>query len=375
VKIKTLSFDMTISNQPVNNRVVVAMSGGVDSSVAAALLVEQGYEVVGMMMRLWSEPGSNGAPIANRCCTPDQMADARRIADQLNIPFYVLDTKEHFRQTIVQFFIDEHAQGRTPNPCIQCNRQIRFTYLLNQALALDANYLTTGHYARIRQTEAGYQLLKGVDETKDQSYVLHVLNQEKLAHAMFPVGEYTKVEVRELARKFGLPVASKHDSQDLCFLGDGDYRRFLREYAGAQKPGPIVDGDGRTLGQHTGLANYTIGQRKGLGISAPEPMFVLQKDARQNALIVGPRDELGQQILVARDVNWLAGEPPSGPVQAQVKVRYKAKGVAAMVEDVGNGRVRAQFQEPVFGITAGQGAVFFDGDVCLGGGIIADPAA
>ncbi len=367
-----MASELPITDQVVKNRVVVAMSGGVDSSVAAALLVEQGYEVVGMMMRLWSEPGSNGAPIANRCCTPDQMADARRIADQLNIPFYVLDTKEHFRQTIVQYFIDEHAQGRTPNPCIECNRQIRFTYLLNQALALDANYLATGHYARICQTEAGYQLLKGIDETKDQSYVLHVLNQEKLAHALFPVGEYTKAAVRELARKFGLPVASKHDSQDLCFLGDGDYRRFLREYGSAQNPGPIVDGNGRTLGQHTGLANYTIGQRKGLGISSPEPLFVLQKNARQNALIVGTRDELGQQTLEARDVNWLAGAPPPGPVQAQVKIRYKAKGVDAMVEDVGNGRVHVQFQEPVFGITAGQGAVFYNSDICLGGGIIAE---
>jgi tRNA-specific 2-thiouridylase len=363
---------MSSANSPNPKRVVVAMSGGVDSSVAAALLVEQGYEVVGMMMRLWSEPGSPGAPIANRCCTPDQMADARRIADQLNIPFYVLDTKEHFRQTVVQFFIDAHAQGLTPNPCIQCNRQIRFTYLLNQALALDANYLATGHYARIRQSDSGYQLLKGVDETKDQSYVLHVLNQEKMAHTLFPVGEYTKVEVRELARKFGLPVASKHDSQDLCFLGDGDYRRFLREYGPAQKPGPILDGNGRVLGQHTGLANYTIGQRKGLGISAPQPLYVRQKDASQNALIVATRDELGQRSLLARDVNWLAGAPPVGPIPAQVKVRYKAQGVAAMVEDVGNGRVRVQFQEPVFGVTAGQGAVFYDGEVCLGGGIITD---
>ena len=178
--------------------------------------------------------------------------------------------------------------------------------------------------------------------------------------------------MRELARKFGLPVASKHDSQDLCFLGDGDYRRFLREYGGAQNPGPIVDGNGRILGQHTGLPNYTIGQRKGLGIAAPEPLYVLQKDARQNALIVGTRDELGQRELVARDINWLAGAPPSGPIPAQVKIRYKAKGVEALVEDGGNGRVHVHFQEPVFGITAGQGAVFYDGDVCLGGGIITD---
>ena len=351
------------------------MSGGVDSSVAAALLVEQGYEVVGIMMRLWSEPGGNGAPNANRCCTPDQMTDARRVADKLNIPFYVLDTQAHFRQTIVQFFIDEHAQGRTPNPCIQCNRQIRFTYLLNQALALDAKYLATGHYARIRRTETGCQLLKGIDESKDQSYVLHVLTQEKLAHALFPVGEYTKAEVRKLARQFGLPVAGKHDSQDLCFLSDGDYRRFLREYGVMQESGPIVDRNGRLLGQHSGLPNYTIGQRKGLGIAAPGPLYVLQKDARQNALIVGPRDKLGRQTLLARDVNWLAGAPPPGPVPAQVKIRYKAQGAEAVVEDVGNGRVHVQFQDPVFGVTAGQGAVFYDGDICLGGGIIMEAPA
>ena len=367
---------MTVTDHSPPKRVVVAMSGGVDSSVAAALLVEQGYEVVGMMMRLWSEPGSNGSPFTNRCCTPDQMADARRVADQLNIPFYVLDTQDHFRQTIVQFFIDEHAQGRTPNPCIACNRQIRFTYLLNQALAVGAHYLATGHYARIQHTAAGYRLLKGVDETKDQSYVLHVLNQERLAHTLFPVGEFKKVEVRELARKFNLPVAGKHDSQDLCFLSDGDYRRFLREYSPAtQAVGPILDGDGRSLGQHEGLPFYTIGQRKGLGISAPQPLYVLRKDVAQNALIVGARGQLGQRTLVARDVNWVAGSPPAATIRAQVKIRYKAKGVDARVTVVGNGRVHIQFDESVMGITAGQGAVFYDGEICLGGGLIAETAA
>ncbi len=367
------------------------MSGGVDSSVTAALLVEQGYEVIGMMMRLWSEPCRVGEPTPNRCCTPDQIADARRIADQLNIPFYVLDSQETFRREIVQFFIDEHAQGRTPNPCIQCNRQIRFTYLLNQAFALDANYLATGHYARIRpvsverfgksfkrdlpnratETAVNYQLLKGIDETKDQSYVLHVLTQEKLAHVLFPVGEFTKTEVRALARKFNLPVASKHDSQDLCFVSDGDYRRFLREYSpDSHNPGPILAEDGRLLGQHTGLSSYTIGQRKGLGISAPQPLYVLRKEAAQNALVVGPRERLGQRHLTARDVNWIAGSAPTGPVRAQVKIRYKATAVLAVITSSQDNRVLVQFDEPVMGITAGQGAVFYDDDVCLGGGII-----
>ncbi len=361
------------SSNLVNNRVVVAMSGGVDSSVAAALLVEQGYEVIGMMMRLWSEPTVCGTLSVNRCCTPDQMADARRIADQLGIPFYVLDVKDQFRQTIVDFFIAEHEQGRTPNPCIECNRKIRFTYLLNQALALEANYLATGHYAQVIKGNGRFHLLKGRDNHKDQSYVLHVLRQEHLAHVLFPVGGYTKDEVRELARKFNLPVASKGDSQDLCFLGDGDYRRFLREYSQkASNPGPILTLDGTEIGQHDGLPFYTIGQRKGLGLTTPEPVYVVQKDVRQNALIVGTREQLGQETVVVRDVNWVIGDPPTTPVAAQVKIRYKAPAVDAVVGVDENGRVQIQFKEPVFGVTAGQGAVFFNGDECLGGGIIAD---
>ena len=360
-----------MSNQ--NKRVVVAMSGGVDSSVTAALLVEQGYEVIGMMMRLWSEPSCNGSTAVNRCCTPDQMADARRIAKQLDIPFYVIDTQDHFRQTIVQHFIDEHAAGRTPNPCIACNREIRFTFLLDHARALDADYLATGHYARVHHSSDGYKLLKGKDNHKDQSYVLHVLTQEKLAHVLFPIGEYTKPEVRELARRFDLPVASKSDSQDLCFLGDGDYRRFLQEYSEQPFPaGPILDTNGQELGQHDGLPSYTIGQRKGLGISAPQPMFVLEKDINLNAIIVGTREQAGQQALIANQVNWLSGQAPAGPIHAGVKIRYKAKAVGAMVTDLGNGRCQVTFDEPVFGITAGQGAVFYDGDECLGGGIISN---
>lgn len=352
------------------------MSGGVDSSVAAALLVEQGYEVIGMMMRLWSESGSGPAAPANRCCTPDQMADARRIAGILGIPFYVVDVQDYFRRTIVQFFIDQHELGRTPNPCIECNRQIRFTYLLEQALALDADDLATGHYARVRETDSGYQLQKAIDEAKDQSYVLHVLGQEHLARVLFPIGEYTKDEVRELARKFNLPVATKGESQDLCFLADGDYRRFLKEYsARAGRPGPILDQSGQELGQHNGLPFYTIGQRKGLGIAAGEPLFVLRKDIGRNALVVGSREELGQCILTARNVNWVSGSAPTVPIRAQVKIRYKAKPVAATVTSLAETRARVDFDEPVFGMTAGQGAVFYDGEVCLGGGIIADVPA
>jgi len=358
----------------VENRVVVAMSGGVDSSVAAALLVEQGYEVVGMMMRLWSEPAIGANAPTNRCCTPDQMADARRVADLLGIPFYVVDVQEHFRRTIVQFFIDEHEHGRTPNPCLECNRQIRFTFLLNQALALDANYLATGHYARVDHTPAGYRLRQGVDAAKDQAYVLHMLTQDHLAHVKFPVGEYTKPEVRQLAAKFNLPVASKSESQDLCFLGDGDYRRFLRQYSQrAGQPGPIVDENGRILGQHDGLPFYTIGQRKGLGLAAPEPLFVLRKDGAHNALVVGPREALGQRSLTGRQVNWIAGAPPPPDQPVQVKIRYKALPVEGYVmAGEENGRVHITFPQPVIGATAGQGVVIFSGDECLGGGLIDD---
>ena len=354
-----------------SNRVVVAMSGGVDSSVAAALLVEQGYEVIGMMMRLWSEETITGR-VFNRCCTPDQMADARRIADKLNIPFYVLDTRDVFREKIVDFFIDQHKQGVTPNPCIECNRHIRFDWLQKNALALDAEYLATGHYARVRRNASGtYELLKSIDERKDQSYVLSVMGQHELSHALFPVGDYTKPEVRQLAEKFGLPTASKHDSQDLCFLGDGDYRRFLREHAPeVMAEGPIIKKDGTVVGEHTGLANYTIGQRKGLGLNSPMPLYVIGMNPHHNALIVGTQEELGFTQFTADRVNWMSGQVPRKPFHADVKIRYKARCIPALITPTGADRFQVTLDEPVRDVTPGQGAVIYDGDLCLGGGII-----
>jgi len=366
--------DATVVPAPLTGsqpRVVVAMSGGVDSSVAAALLVEAGYEVTGIMMRLWSEPAEGATAPANRCCTPDQMTDARRVADRLGIPFYVIDVRDHFRRAIVQFFLDEHAAGRTPNPCIECNRQIRFTYLLERALALGADYLATGHYARVRHDADGYRLLRGLDGDKDQSYVLHMLGQTHLARVLFPVGAYTKAQVRELARAHNLPVANKHDSQDLCFLKDGDYRGFLRRHSeGISRPGDIVTVDGRVIGQHGGLVDYTIGQRKGLGIAAPEPLYVVGKDAARNALIVGPRDALGRDRLAARAVSWV-GAPPPAPIAAAVKIRYKAAPLPATIAPGVDGTAMVQLDEPAYGVTPGQAIVFYDGDVCLGGGLIA----
>lgn len=354
-----------------NTRVVVAMSGGVDSSVAAALLVEEGYDVVGMMMRLWSDEAMGGAA-HNRCCTPEQMEDARRIADHLGIPFYVLDTKDVFRSTVVQFFIDQHREGFTPNPCMECNRHIRFDWLLKNAIALDADYLATGHYARIHQDDSGsFHLRKGIDENKDQSYVLSVMGQEQLSRTKFPVGEYPKSEVRALAAKFGLNVESKKDSQDLCFLGNSDYRSFLTLHApDVMQPGPIVRQNGDFLGEHEGLSNYTIGQRKGLGISYSEPLYVLAMNPYKNALIVGTRDELGRDTCTVRRVNWVGGKIPNVPFQAEVKIRYKAKPEPAYIEPLTNNRIRITFDEPQRDITPGQGAVIYDGGECLGGGNI-----
>lgn len=354
-----------------DTRVVVAMSGGVDSSVAAALLVESGYDVIGMMMRLWSEETIVGGA-HNRCCTPDQMADARRIADKLHIPFYVLDTKETFRNTVVQFFIDGHRNGFTPNPCMECNRHIRFDFLLKNALALEADYLATGHYARIGRNASGrYTVMKGIDEAKDQSYVLSVMGQEQLARTLFPVGEYVKPEVRRIAERFGLPTASKHDSQDLCFLGDGDYRRFLREHAPeVMIAGPIVRRSGEVVGEHQGLANYTIGQRKGLGVFAPEPLYVIDMQPTNNTLIVGTLDEMGRGELTAGRVNWISGEAPTQAFRAEVKIRYKAKPMPALVEPLTENRIRVTFDSRLRDITPGQGAVVYDGETCLGGGVI-----
>ena len=350
-------------------RVVVAMSGGVDSSVAAALLKEQGYDVMGMMLRLWSEPGKEDS---NRCCTPDSMAQARRVAAKLDIPFYVIDAKNVFRETVVQYFLDGYARGETPNPCLICNRQIRWTFLLEHALALGADFMATGHYVRIRRDERGKsELLRAVDRSKDQSYVLHVLDQEKLARALFPVGDYPKTEIRTIAEKHGLSTASRPDSQDLCFLAGEDYRAFLQRNAAEMlKPGEIVTRDGRLIGAHNGLANYTIGQRKGLGIASPVPLYVLGKNSATNTLVVGTQAELGSRELTAREVNWLSGEAPQGSFRAEVKIRYTAKEAEASVTPLDGNRAQVRFDAPQRDITAGQAAVFFQGEAVIGGGVI-----
>ncbi len=355
-------------------RVVVAMSGGVDSSVSAALLVEQGYEVIGLMLRLWTEQGP-AIQRDNRCCTRDQMLSAHFVARKLGIPFLVIDARDIFKRHVVDTFIEGYVQGITPNPCLACNRHIRFGYLLEEALSRRAAYLATGHYARITRSDEGIlELRKGIDPDKDQSYVLSVLTQSQLSHAMFPVGNLTKSEVRELARRFGLPVADKHDSQDLCFIADGDYRRFMRETAAqAFKPGPIRLRSGTQIGEHTGLPNYTIGQRKGLGIAWPEPLYVIGKDAASNTLWVGTRNEMGRDHLYARDMNWIDGKGPAHEIRVEVKIRYKARPVPARVLPLNQNITEVWLDEPLPDITPGQGAVFYEyqGDKVLGCGLIA----
>jgi len=367
-------------------RVVVAMSGGVDSSTAALLLVEQGYEVIGVMMRLWAEPAADEGLAQNRCCSPEAIEDARRVADQLKIPFYVVNYLRPFKEQVVDYFIGEYARGRTPNPCLVCNRHIKFGRLLAQARSMGADYLATGHYARIRRVGDRFQLLRGRDLQKDQSYMLYMLGQEELAHVLFPVGEYTKEQVRALAAQHSLAVADRAESQDLCFLADGDYRRFLREHAPQiLRPGPIVDRSGRVLGEHKGLALYTVGQRRGLPASAYAaigrrerledaggfpPLYVLKLDPRRNAVVVGTADELGRRELEVEEVSYVAGSPPSAPRRVTAKIRYQAHEAPACWIPLEGGRARVIFDHLQRDITPGQGVVAYQREVLIGGGVI-----
>ena len=351
------------------DRVAVGMSGGVDSSVTAALLKERGYDVIGIMLRLWSEEHLGHE---NRCCTVDALSNARYIAGKLDIPFYALDVKDTFRDTVVDTFIEGYKGGITPNPCLTCNRHIRWGFMFDRARALGADYMATGHYARLRRNGKGeVELLKGVDPRKDQSYVLHVLDQSLLQHTLLPLGDYTKDEVREMAERFQLPVAGRPDSQDLCFLGGDDYRDFLvRNDPDVEEPGPILNTAGEELGQHDGLAFFTIGQRKGLGISPPEPHYVLDKQPAKNALIVGTREELGQDTLIVKEVKWISSHPPARPFPGEIKIRYTAPARAGTVYPQEDRQAKVTFDEPLRDITPGQAAVFYQGDLCLGGGII-----
>jgi tRNA-specific 2-thiouridylase len=351
--------------------VAVALSGGVDSAVSALLLAQQGYDVIAVTMRLWQEHSQVGEDLD----TPihDPVAGARRVAEALDIPFHVVDAVAPFKTAVVDRFIAEYEAGRTPNPCLYCNRHVKFGYLLERAFALGAQRLATGHYARNQLAPDGHrwQLLKGLDRHKDQSYFLHMLGQRELSRTLFPLGEWTKDNVRALARERHLPAAHAEESQDLCFVLDNDYRRFLRAHAPQVfSPGPILDSGGKQIGQHRGLVEYTIGQRSGIGIAAPEALYVLRLDVHRNALIVGTRRNLGRDSLLAEQVSWVRGFAPTDPVEAEVKIRYRARPVRATVTPLPDMRARAKFVEPLRDITPGQGVVFYEEDKVLGGGFI-----
>ena len=352
-------------------RIVAAMSGGVDSSVAAALLKQAGHEVIGLSMQLYDQSG--GTKSFGSCCTLDDLYDARRVASSLGIPHYIVNLEGRFQDTVVANFVREYLAGRTPLPCAHCNTDLKFAELVTRALGLGAEAVATGHYARVDRprTDGPWRLQRGLDPSKDQSYFLFGLTQEQLAHAVFPLGEMTKAHVREIARGLGLAVADKRDSQEICFVPDNGYAAVVeRRAGGAARPGAIVDGDGQALGRHDGVHRFTIGQRKGLGLSSAEPLYVIGLRADRAEVVVGAKPQLERRELTAVDVNWIAGGPPPTPLRATAQIRSRHTPAPALVEPLDDGRARVTFDEPQLAVTPGQAVVFYAGDEGLGGGWI-----
>ncbi len=375
--------------------IAIAMSGGVDSSTAAALLAENNsanssgasIEVVGLTMQLWNqrrlpqllgEEAGDGGQASGRCCSLDDVYDARAVASFLNIPYYVINLEKQFEATVVRPFVEGYLAGETPIPCSLCNTEIKFAQFLTTARQIGADRIATGHYARIRRDEktGRYQLLRGIDHSKDQAYFLFGLTQEQLAHSEFPLGEMTKQEVRAIARARHLPVAEKPDSQEICFVPTGSYRQFIDAYLTEQQrqpesaAGEVVSTDGRVLGEHTGVQNFTVGQRKGLGMAVGSPLYVIALDPAKNQVVVGKDRDLFRSRFQVREVNWIRPLKAGDAVDAHVKIRHNHPGAAARVEAIGEAGALVEFLEPQRAITPGQAAVFYDGDEVVGGGWI-----
>ena len=353
-------------------KVVVGMSGGVDSSVAAYLLKEQGYEVIGVTMQIWQDEETETVQENGGCCGLSAVDDARRVAEYLEIPYYVMNFKKEFQDNVIDYFVGEYQEARTPNPCIACNRYVKWESLLQRSLSIGADYIATGHYARIDRLPNGrYSLKKSATDAKDQTYALYNLTQDQLSHTLMPVGEYTKEEIREIADKLLLPVAHKPDSQEICFVPDNDYAGFIERETGIKAvPGNFVDPKGNILGQHKGIIHYTIGQRKGLGIALGRPAFVADIRKETNEVVLGTNEDVFAPALLADRINLMSVDSLEGPKEVFAKIRYNHKGAPCRIEMAGDDRIKVTFHEPQRAITPGQAVVFYDGDHVLGGGTI-----
>lgn len=354
-------------------KVVVGMSGGVDSSVAAYLLREQGYDVIGVTMQIWQDEAEERKSENGGCCGLSAVEDARRVAEVLDIPYYVMNFKQEFKCHVMDYFVEEYLRGHTPNPCIACNRYVKWEALLRRSLDIGADYIATGHYARIDRLSNGrFAIRNSVTAAKDQTYALYNLTQEQLEHTLMPVGEYTKEEIRKIAQNAGLPVAHKPDSQEICFVPDDDYAGFIRREAGERVPGPgnFVTAEGKVLGRHKGITHYTVGQRRGLELPMGERVFVTQIRPETNEVVIGKNEDILVTEVLCDRVNFMAVEDIDGPVRVKAKIRYNHGGEYCLIEKQQSDRVKCTFEKPVRAATPGQAVVFYDGEYVLGGGTI-----